>query len=143
MTRSLLDADQLAFLAHHHQAVLITLRQDGSPQSSNVAYHFDGHTVRISVTADRAKTRNVQRDSRVVVHVLGDTFWQYLAVQGAARVGAVSQTPGDAAGRELLELYGAIAGPHPDPADYFAAMVTERRMVLTVTPTRATGMTGG
>lgn len=136
------DPAQQAWLATHRQCVLITLRRDGSPQSSNVVQFFDGATLRISVTADRAKTRNVQRDGRVIVHVLGDSFWQYLAVQGDGAVGPVTQTAGDAAGRELLEVYQGIAGPHPDPAEYFAAMVAERRCVLTVTPTRATGMTG-
>ncbi len=127
------------WLAGHHQAVLVTLRQDGSAQSSNLSFFFDGSTARISVTADRAKSRNVQRDPRVILHVLGDTFWQYVAIQGTASVSAVSQTPGDAVGRELLEVYQGIAGPHPNPDEYFQAMVTDRRMVLTVTPIKATG----
>ncbi|MEO5833159.1 MAG: PPOX class F420-dependent oxidoreductase [Nakamurella sp.] len=136
------DPAQRDWVSRHHQAVLITLRRDGSPQSSNVAYHFDGSVLRISVTADRAKTRNVQRDGRVVLHVLGDSFWQYLAVQGTGAVGAVTESPGDAAGRELLEVYQGIAGSHPDHDQYFAAMVAERRAVLTVIPSRATGMIG-
>ncbi len=117
----------------------MTLRHDGSPQSSNVAFHFDGATARISVTAGRAKTRNVQRDPRVMLHVLGESFWQYVAVQGTASVGAVTETAADAAGRELLEIYEAISGPHDNPAEFFAAMVDEQRAVITVRPTRATG----
>ena len=142
MTGPGLTADHAAFVAARHQAVLVTVRHDGSPQSSNVVYDFDGAVFRVSVTDDRAKTRNVRRDGRVVVHVLGDTFWSYLAVQGDAVVGPVTTAPGDAAGRDLLALYEAIAGPHPDVDDYFAAMVAERRAVLTVTPARATGSTG-
>ena len=138
-----LDPAQLDFVAKRHQAVLITLRRDGSPQSSNVAYHFDGGTLRMSVTADRAKTRNVARDGRVIVHVLGDSFWEYVAVQGTGTVGAVTATAGDAAGRELLDVYEAIVGPHPDPDEFFAAMVAEHRTVLTVRPNRATGTVSG
>ncbi len=142
MTGPGLTPDHAAFAADRHQAVLITVRGDGSPQSSNVVYDFDGEVFRISVTDDRAKTRNVRRDGRVVVHVLGDSFWNYLAVRGDAIVGPVTTAAGDAAGRELLALYEAIAGPHPDADEYFAAMVAERRAVLTVTPTRATGAIG-
>ena len=35
------------------RAVLITLRSDGSPQSSNVLTAFDGTSFRVSVTADQ------------------------------------------------------------------------------------------
>lgn len=138
-----LSAALASWLRDHHQAVLVTLRRDGSPQSSNLSYFFDGSTARISVTADRAKTRNVKRDPRVVLHVLGDNFWQYVAIQGAATVSAVSESPGDAVGRELLDVYQGIAGAHPDPDEYFAAMVTDRRLVLTVRPIKATGFTPG
>jgi PPOX class probable F420-dependent enzyme len=143
MTDTPLDPAQSDFVSRRHQAVLITLRRDGSPQSSNVAYHFDGSTLRMSVTADRAKTRNVARDGRVVVHVLGESFWEYLAVQGTGTVGAVTETAGDAPGRELLDVYQAIVGPHPDPDEFFAAMVAEHRTVVTVKPSRATGTIRG
>lgn len=132
-----------SWLRDHHQAVLITLRRDGSPQSSNVSYFYDGDSLRVSVTADRAKTRNAQRDPRVLLHVLGDSFWQYVAIQGGASFSAVTTEPGDDAGRELLTVYEGIAGPHPDPTDYFRAMVADRRQVLRVHPVKATGFTPG
>ena len=126
------------WLIGHHQAVLITLKRDGSAQSSNISYSFDGTRVRISVTSGRAKTHNIRRDPRVVLHVLGDTFWQFAAVQADAELGAVSTVPGDAAGRELLDLYETLAGPHPDHDEYLQAMVDDARLVLTLTPTRVT-----
>lgn len=130
------------WLAEHHRVVLVTLRRDGSPQSSNVAATFDPvtETFRISVTADRAKTRNAQRDPRVIVHVLGDDFWHYCAVSGEASFSPVTREPGDAAGQELLEIYNAISEqPHPDPDEFFTAMVREQRLVLRV---RATSYAG-
>ena len=51
-----LTAASRAWLTQHHQAVLITLRADGSAQSSNVLTSFDGDVFRVSVTAGRAKT---------------------------------------------------------------------------------------
>ena len=52
-----LTAGAREWLTQHHQAVLITLRGDGSAQSSNVLTAFDGDVFRVSVTAGRAKTR--------------------------------------------------------------------------------------
>ncbi len=129
-----------AWLTDRTRAVLITVRADGSPQSSNVLTAFDGTSFRVSVTADRAKTRNLARDPRAVVHVVGDDFWSYASVSCDATLGAVTTTPGDDAGRALLETYEAITGKrHADPEEFFAAMVDEHRLVLTLTPTSVVG----
>ena len=128
------------WLTGRTRAVLITTRADGSPQSSNVLTAFDGTTFRVSVTADRAKTRNLARDPRAVVHVVGDDFWSYASVSCRATLGDVTTTPGDAAGRALLDTYEAITGErHADPDEFFAAMVGERRLVLTLVPTSVVG----
>ena len=129
-----------AWLTGRTRAVLVTTRADGSPQSSNVLATFDGTAFRVSVTADRAKTRNLARDPRAVVHVLGDDFWAYASVSCEATLGEVTQAPGDDAGRALLETYEAITGErHGDPEEFFAAMVGERRLVLTLTPRAVVG----
>jgi PPOX class probable F420-dependent enzyme len=129
-----------AWVAHRHQAVLATSRADGTPQTSNVAFAYGDGAARVSVTADRAKTRNLQRRPRGVLHVLGDTFWQYAAVTVAAELTPVTTAPGDGVGRGLLGLYEAIRGePHPDPDEFFAAMVQERRLLLILTPLSVTG----
>jgi PPOX class probable F420-dependent enzyme len=130
----------LAWLAERHQAVLVTLRADGSPQSSNLSYALVDSLAKVSLTEDRAKTRNLRRDPRAVLHVLGDSFWQYQSVRATAELSPVTTTPGDAVGRELLEVYEAIAGqPHPDPQEFFQAMVDEHRLVLTLTPISSVG----
>jgi PPOX class probable F420-dependent enzyme len=128
----------LEWLADRHQAVLITLRADGSPQSSNVGFAVLDGVAKVSVTADRAKTNNLRRDPRGVLHVLGDHHWQYASVRVTAELTEVSAAPGDDVGRELLELYEAASGgPHPDNREFFEAMVTERRLVLRLHPESA------
>jgi PPOX class probable F420-dependent enzyme len=129
------------WIADRHQAVLVTLRRDGSPQTSNVAYDWYDGRARVSVTADRAKTANLRRDPRGVLHVLGDTFWQYASVRVSATLGVVTVEPGDAAGVELLEVYERISGgKHPDPQEFFDAMVAEKRLVLSLAPSGMVGM---
>ena len=128
------------FLAEHNRCVLLTLRRDGRPQSSNVVYDFADGLIRISVTADRAKSRNLARDPRVSVHVSSDDFWQYVVAEGVAELSSVSEAPGDEVGRELAAVNEAVAGqPHSDWDEFFQAMVDERRLVIRIRPERFYG----
>jgi PPOX class probable F420-dependent enzyme len=129
-------------IAGRRQGVLVTLRKDGRPQLSNVNYGWDqaGQTIRISITDDRAKTRNMRRDPRVSFHVTTSDFWSYVVVDGRAELSAVAEDPHDAAVEELIALYRAVQGEHPDWDDYRAAMVRDRRLVLRIRAERAYGM---
>lgn len=131
----------LAFAREHRQGVLVTLKSDGRPQLSNIMYAVgDDGIIRISVTAGRAKTRNAARDPRISLHVTRDDFYAYAVIEGRAELSAVSTEPGDATGQELAELYRAVVGEHQDWDEYFAAMVTDRRLVLRLHAERAYGM---
>jgi PPOX class probable F420-dependent enzyme len=135
---SALDPELAQWLRQRHQAVLATTRHDGSPQTSNILYAFDGDQARISVTTSRAKTTNMRRHPAVVLNVLGDTFWAYAAVTCTATLGPVTSEPGDQAGRDLLAVYEQIAqSSHPDPDEFYQAMVAEHRLVATLTPVAA------
>lgn len=119
------------FLTAHHQGVLITIRADGRPQSSNIAYSFADGLARISVTDGRAKSANLRRDPRAVLHVTGESFYQYCSATGVAELTPVSTEPGDATGRELLEVFNDVASdPHPDPDEFHQAMVDDHRIVI-------------
>lgn len=125
-----------AFLADHQTGVLATLKaSDGRPQLSNVAYGVRDGRIRVSVTAGRAKTANVRSDPRVSLHVASADFWTYVVVEGTAELSAVAATPGDATCRALLETYETIRGEaHPDPEEFYAAMVDDRRLELSFAP---------
>ena len=41
---------------------------------------------------------------------------------------------------QLVEVYRAVAGEHPDWDDYRRSMVADRRVVVTLRPTHAYGM---
>jgi PPOX class probable F420-dependent enzyme len=122
----------IPLLAGSRNGVLVTLKRDGRPQLSNISYHFDrdSMSVAVSVTADRAKTRNVQRDPRVSMQVSSPDFWSWLVIEGDAELSAVATSRDDEAVQQLVELYRAINGEHPDWDDYRAAMVRDRRQVL-------------
>ncbi|MGZ4676442.1 MAG: PPOX class F420-dependent oxidoreductase [Acidimicrobiia bacterium] len=134
----------LAFLHEHRQGVLTTIRRDGRPQLSNIVYAIDdAGTIRISVTADRAKTKNLARDPRASLYVSRDDFWAYAVVDGRAELTPVAADPHDATVEALVALYRSLAGEHDDWDDYRAAMVRDRRLVLSIHPEHAYGMLPG
>jgi PPOX class probable F420-dependent enzyme len=140
-----LDERMLAFVAEHHAGVLATLKRDGRPQLSNLFYAYDpeANLVRISVTADRAKTRNVQADPRVTLHVTSPDFWSWVAVDATAELTPVAADPHDATVDELVAYYRATNGEHENWDEYRAAMVADRRLVLRFTPEHTYGQVPG
>jgi len=125
-------------VARNHRAVLATIKRDGRPQMSNISYLLDDDgLIKISVTRDRAKTRNAVRDSRVVLAVQGDNWYQYLVVEGTAEIRDGDVLP------ELRHVYERIAGkPHPNWAEFDAAMVSDGRVVLAITIERMYPLSG-
>jgi PPOX class probable F420-dependent enzyme len=130
----------LAYATEHRRSVLITLRRDGRPQSSNVMHVVQAGWLVVSVTDDRAKTRNARRDPRVSLHVSAEDFWSYVVVEGTAELMPVARDPHDATVEALVSYYRAAAGEHPDWDEYRAVMVREGRLLLRVRPERAYGM---
>jgi len=139
------DPRMLAFLAGNHAGVLATVKRDGRPQLSNLFYAYDpeANLVRISVTADRAKTKNIAHDPRVTLHVSSKDFWSWIAVEGTAELTAVAADPHDATVDELVTYYRGTNGEHPDWEEYRAAMVADRRLVVRFTPEHTYGRVPG
>ncbi|HVX21984.1 MAG TPA: PPOX class F420-dependent oxidoreductase [Acidimicrobiales bacterium] len=130
------------FARPRHHGVLTTLRRHGRPQLSNIMYVLgDDDVVRISVTDDRAKTRNLRRDDRASLYVAGDDFWSYLVLDGTAELTPVAADPDDEVVEELIAVYRQVSGQeHPDWDEYRRAMVADRRLVVRLLPERAYGM---
>lgn len=134
----------LGLLSEGHGGVLVTLRRDGRPQLSNVshAYYPDERIIRVSVTDDRAKTRNLRRDPRASYHVTSADRWAYTVAEGTAELSPVAADPHDETVEELIRLYRDVLGEHPDWDEYRAAMVRDRRLVLRLRVERAYGIPG-
>lgn len=137
-------ATALDFARPLRNGVLTTLKRDGRPQLSNITFHLDADdVVRISVTADRAKYRNMVRDPRVSLHVARPDFWAYAVFEGDADLSPVAAEAHDDTVEQLVALYRAVAGEHPDWDEYRAAMVRDRRLVVRLRPTHVYGMLPG
>jgi PPOX class probable F420-dependent enzyme len=121
--------------------VLVTIKRDGRPHLSNVNHTFDPASglLRVSITADRAKYANLRRDPRASYYVSSDDHWRYAVAEGTAELSAVAQQLDDDAVEELIDVYRAISGEHPDWDDYRAAMVRDRRVALRLRVERVYG----
>ncbi|WP_097992196.1 PPOX class F420-dependent oxidoreductase [Streptomyces sp. f51] len=135
MTRIEPDREALLrLLGEQDGGVLVTLKQDGRPQLSNVnhAYYPEEQVVRVSVTEGRAKTRNLRRDPRASYHVTSDDRWAWTVADCTAELTPPAETPDDATVEALITLYRDVRGEHPDWDDYRRAMVEDRRVLLTL-----------
>jgi PPOX class probable F420-dependent enzyme len=135
MTASLLDR-----IGTHGLGVLVTLKRDGRPQLSNVTYVFDGERIRVSLTDGRAKTKNLRRDPRASLYVDGRGGRSYVVLEGKAELSPVAADPYDDVVEELVDYYRRASGEHPDWEEYRRAMVTDRRLVFSMTIDHAYGM---
>ena len=83
------------------------------------------------------------RDPRASLYVTSQDFWSYAVVEGEADLSPVTTAPNDATADELVALYQAVSGEHPNWDEYRAAMVADGRLVVRLTPTTAYGMLAG
>ena len=135
-------SDAVDFARTTRQSVLTTIRRNGRPQLSNVLHAVgDDGVIRISVTADRAKYKNLVREPWAALHVTREDFYAYAVIEADVELSEVAARPDDATVDELVEHYRALMGGHEDWDAYRKAVVTERRAVVRLRPTRAYGMT--
>jgi PPOX class probable F420-dependent enzyme len=124
-------SNAIDFARAQRQSVITTLRRDGRPQLSNVVHHVgeDG-IVRISITADRAKYKNLVRQPWAALHVTQPDFWAYVVLEADAHLAPIAAAADDATVESLIDLYRHLAGEHSNWDEYRAAMVTDDRLVV-------------
>ncbi|HEV7203720.1 MAG TPA: PPOX class F420-dependent oxidoreductase [Jatrophihabitans sp.] len=126
-------AEMQEFVRPRHQMILVTHRQDGSPQLSPVTGGMDdaGRIV-ISTYPERAKVTNLRRNPAAGVLVLSDEFdGSWLQVDGTAEVIDLPD-----AVEPLVDYFRSISGEHPDWDEYRRAMRDQGKCLIRITPTR-------
>jgi PPOX class probable F420-dependent enzyme len=132
----------MEFIGRHHEGVLATVRSNGLPQMSNVVYSTIDGAVWVSVTDGRAKTANLRRDPRAVLHVTTEDFGGYVVMECDAELTDVAVNSDDATIAELRRLYRNVSGEHPDWDDFDRAMIRDRRLVVKLYPVHSYGQLG-
>jgi PPOX class probable F420-dependent enzyme len=122
------------FLRAQHRAVLATYNPDGTAQLSPVTVGVDGEgRVIISTRETAVKARNLARDPRASLCVITERFFgDWALVEGTTEIVHLPD-----ALEPLVDYYRRISGEHPDWADYRAAMVRDKRVLLRITITKA------
>lgn len=126
-------SELLEFIRPRHHMLVTTFRSDGSLQSSPVTGGVDeqGRIV-IASYPQRAKCVNIRRTPSVSVVIFSDEFnGAYVQVDGEAEVVDLPE-----AVDLLVDYYRAIAGEHPDWAEYRRAMVDQGKCLIRITPRR-------
>jgi PPOX class probable F420-dependent enzyme len=132
--------DALQWVAQQNHGILITIRRDGRPQSSDISFTLKDKKFCISATENRAKTKNLQHDNRAVLHVTSPQNWSYISLSGTVEITPPASDPSDGICQELADIYKNISGKdHPDWDEFYDAMVKEQRLVLRFVPETAVG----
>lgn len=125
-----------AFVREHRWAVVTTLRADGSPSTSMVAYAVDGDELVMSVTEDRLKVRTIDRDARVTVCVISNAEpFNYVTVEGDASI-----QRGDVRAATDLVFDALRPTGYAVPDDIDAWIREQGRVIIRVRPRRVHGV---
>lgn len=146
MTSSFDEVRRLA-AADSGLAVVVTVRQDGTPHASVVnagvlAHPLDGEPAVGFVAAGGAvKLRNLR--TRPYVSIIFRAGWEWVAAEGRAELaGPDDELPGlegETFRLLLRDIFSAAGGTHEDFDEYDRVMAAERRAAVLVRPTRVTG----
>jgi PPOX class probable F420-dependent enzyme len=133
--------DPRTLLAASRLGVLATIKADGRPQLSPVAPSYDPEAgvIRVSTREGLAKTANLRRDPRAALEVTAPDGRSWATAEGTATLTGPGTDPHGPEVEALVEYYRAAAGEHPDWDEYRAVMVSDRRVLVTITVDRVYG----
>ncbi|MEV4131934.1 PPOX class F420-dependent oxidoreductase [Dactylosporangium sp. NPDC049742] len=122
-------------LAASRLGVLATIKADGRPQLSPVMPFYDraAGVILVSMTQGRAKTANLRRDPRATLEVTGADGRSWATAEGIATLTGPGTDPHGPEVEALVDYYRRAAGEHPDWDEYRTVMVSDRRVLMSMT----------
>lgn len=135
------EFDPYALLEQSTLGVLATIKSDGRPQLSPITPSYDraAGVIHVSITEGRAKTANLRRDPRASLEVTSPDGWAWATADGTVTLTGPGTDPHGPEVQALVDYYRAAAGEHPDWDEYRSAMVSDRRVLMTLTVERVYG----
>ncbi len=124
------DSEHREFAEMQIWGILATGRKDGSPQQSMIGYTIDEHgRIIMSVKHDRAKWKNVLRQSKVSLSVSSGR--DCLIIYGSAETIAEDPLRAELTADVVAKLRGV---ERPDPTTLTEFLDEQKRTVLRITP---------
>lgn len=108
-------------------AAVTTLMPDGTPQSQFTWIDSDGEHLLVNTEPQRQRFKNIERDPRITVLVLGENPWDWVEVRGRV----VETVDGQAARDHIDELSRRYMNQ-----DYQNPIGPHGRVILEITPYR-------
>lgn len=113
------------FLEENHDAIMTSLKKDGTPHVARVSVGLVDGKLWSSGTQDRVRTGHVRRDPRATLAVLHKSNrYRWLGIQSRVTI-----HDGDDAVEKNLALYRVLAGEPDDLDEYRQAMVRDKRLI--------------
>ncbi|MWA12697.1 PPOX class F420-dependent oxidoreductase [Streptomyces sp. BA2] len=127
--------DPHALLTQSTLGVLATIKSDGRPQLSPVMPSYDrsAGVIRVSTTAKTAKIANLRRDPRAALEVTSPDGRSWATAEGTVTITGPGTDPQGPEVQALVDYYRAAAGEHPNWDEYRAVMVSDHRVLITMT----------
>ncbi|HKN38464.1 MAG TPA: pyridoxamine 5'-phosphate oxidase family protein [Acidimicrobiia bacterium] len=139
-----LSDSELAFLADHHSAAMVTVAPDGIAKVARVGVALVDGKLWSSGTADRIRTRRLHRDPRCTLYVHDQAF-AFLALETTVTI-----LEGPDAPALNLALFRLMQGKPTGPLSWFggelaeedfvAQMAAEQRLIYEFEPHHTYGL---
>ncbi len=124
------------FISENRWAVLTSLRKDGHPVSSWVAYARQGDTLVVSTPGRTFKRRSLARDPRVTLLISNDAApFNYVSVEGTADI----ETE-DLVGPTRAVFANIKDMGFDEPADLEQWLSDQERVIIRIQPQRVSGV---
>ncbi len=139
-----LTDSELAFLAEHHSAAMVTVTPEGIAKVARVGVALIDGTLWSSGTDDRVRTRRLRRDPRCTLYVHDNAFG-FLALETTVTI-----LDGPDAPANNLTLFRQMQGKPEGPLSWFggelsdeeflAQMAAEKRLIYEFEPHHTYGL---
>lgn len=113
-------------------AHVATIGPNGEPQSSPVWFDWDGTHIKFSLTTDRQKYRNLQRDKRISLSIM-DPEDAYRYVEFRGELDEIELDPN-------IDFISRMAKKYIDKDRYPWHQPGDERLVMKIRPTKVSGM---
>ncbi len=124
------------FISDNRWAVLTSLRKDGHPVSSWVAYARLGDQLIVSTPGTTFKRRSLERDPRITLMISNDAApFNYVSVEGRATVDKE-----DLKNRTRMVFENIKETGFQEPADLDKWLADQDRVIICITPERVSGV---
>jgi PPOX class probable F420-dependent enzyme len=130
------NADQDQFISDHRWAVLTTLRADGHPVSSVVAYARDDDTLVVSTPGTTFKRSSLERDPRATLCIITNAEpINFVSVEGRVEVETTDLVA------NTRKVFQNIADTgYAEPEDLQAWLDAQQRVIIRIHPERVYGV---